>query len=338
MDHKMNEDTFEQESLLLQCQGEKDLDKETREKIKEIALLMAGQAQGLFHTEKYTELAGLAILKKIKDTKIYRGIGNGRWESFCESCGFSYKTIDDKLLHLQKLGAEFLEIAKRCRLTNRDLRRIEALPSDTRINVVDKISAIENPGKEQIKEFIGAIEDQQTELTILKEKQRNLDGKLDKKDKLIVQGREQVYTLEDEVRALKEKLSTGVMTYDDQKALDIIIEVKYAFHSVLRKIASIDLDKASNTTKSYVAAIYEHITRKLRLEIQDVTQAHRELAQGDLFERFDQLNYADVNPVDRIIVSTEKDKLIRANIAKREEDELAKRRAKQEARSAGGKG
>jgi hypothetical protein len=87
-----------------------------------------GRIQGAKLIADFGNVAGLAWLKEVRETKIYKDLpGLGTWEKFCDSVGISRRKIEDDLLNLEIFGEEFLGNVAGFRVSQRDLKRLRQL-------------------------------------------------------------------------------------------------------------------------------------------------------------------------------------------------------------------
>jgi len=68
-----------------------------------------GKIQGMFYAESQSRVAKIAMLKDVKERKLYRkAYGIGTWAGFCKQAGMNHHTVDQEIKRYGELGAEFL--------------------------------------------------------------------------------------------------------------------------------------------------------------------------------------------------------------------------------------
>jgi hypothetical protein len=282
-------------------------DRKKAETIQQVSCLM-GRAQAFGYVSQFSSMAELATVKEVKDNKLYREFGIDTWSGFCEKFGINYKTIDERLLNLEKFGLAFMEASKKIGLSRQDLRRIQALPSDTRVDAINQTINMDKPTKEQVRDLLDRIEDQAVDNAMLQKKLTEADKKLAKKDQAITRGQDQVTELEDKIRALQTAQEQSVIRNDEQKSMELMTTIKNDFNIAILKMASIDLDCSSPAIKATIVAIIEYMNRMLKQTFLDICQAHPEI---DINDVMDAPGFS--NPFDNVAVNPKDDAIIEAN-------------------------
>jgi len=114
--------------------------------------------------EKLVSVTRFVELKRIKDTKAYKGMLledlSGKvvtvttWDEFCRAIGSTRETIDRELCNLTSLGEEFFESCRQLGISQRDMRELRTVPSDERSAA---LKAIENGDKDAARKAILAL-------------------------------------------------------------------------------------------------------------------------------------------------------------------------------------
>jgi len=273
----MDKTYLDHEKAILKKEDSLRRDRGEGEKVKEEALQIMGKAAALNYMSQYTALGGLAFLKKVKDAKTYRELGDRTWAGFCTSCGLKHKTVDEQLQQVNRLGLEFLEMAKKIGLTRRDLRQVEVLPADTRAEVVDQITNMENPTKEQIGELIDRIEDQAVDIALLEDKNAKQEEKLAKREAVIVKGGLQCKEMEDKMRAMQKEMHLVLIKDDEKKSIERLAEAKKKFEVALVHIFTVDLEKATPAVRGAVVSLYEYMRVLIKQYFVEIAAKYPEL-------------------------------------------------------------
>jgi len=260
---------------------------EMTEKRKQELLLqvscMMGRTQAFGYVSKFSKLSELASIKKLKDNKVYRDLGINTWAAFCELFGMNHKSLDEQLLCLETLGLEFLEASQKIGLTRQDLRRIQALPSDTRVDAINAATSLDNPTKEQIRDLLDQLDDQTIDNDMLKKNLKESEDKLSQKDKTITRGQDQVTALEDKIRVIQKQQDISLIRNDEQASFDLLKEIKRSFNNQFLAFRRIDLDAASPAIRASVAALLEYLNRMLSHTFLNMCDAYPEMdVQHDL--------------------------------------------------------
>lgn len=255
-----------------------------KQTLRDKACVLIGRSTTLNYFGRYMDLAFFGTMKQIKEIKLYREYGDGTWEGFCQVCGVKTRTIDEHIQQIDTLGLEFLESAQKAGLSRTDLRRMEALPSDSRVEVVSKLGDAENISKEQVRELIDKIEDQAADNALLKDKWNKAEEKLAKKDAAIIKGREQFCELEDQMRGLKKSMEQTIVRNDEAQSVEILTEAKRVFITVLVKISRVDMDTASAGIKAAVVSLYEYMNRMMKQQFCEIVQKHPEIDAHDVLD------------------------------------------------------
>ena len=108
-----------------------------------------GQFKAFGFQRKVSWIATLKTISELKETKAYKGLSlkatTGEvvtcktWEDFCKAAGFSRKKIEEDLLDLDILGADFLESARQMKLGHRDILKLRKLPEEDRAVVLGNV-------------------------------------------------------------------------------------------------------------------------------------------------------------------------------------------------------
>jgi len=260
----------------IELQQTEDTARKKQEIIQQVSYMM-GKAQAFGYIGKLGSMVELATLKDVKDNKLYREFGIDTWAGFCEKFGINYKTIDERLLNLEKFGLAFMEASQKIGLTRQDLRRIQALPSDARVDAINATESLENPTKERVRDLLDRIEDQAVDNAVLKENLKKSEDKLSKKDAAITRGQDQVTELEDKIRKIQKQQELSVIRNDEQKSMDVMDEIRRNFHMELLRTRSIDLDTASQGIKAALMTLMEYMDSMLRNEIGSMQQKYPEV-------------------------------------------------------------
>lgn len=90
-----------------------------------------GRVQANNLMSKFSNVASLVQLHRIKKTKIYRDIPYvGTWDKFCDYLGLSTRKVDEDLLNLSAFGEDFLETCCQLSVGYRELRQLRQLTHD----------------------------------------------------------------------------------------------------------------------------------------------------------------------------------------------------------------
>lgn len=130
-----------------------------------------GQIQMAEAISKFTTVVGLTKMAHIKETKLYRALagkkgtdqdGNeipdvGTWDGFCRATGSSANKVDEDLLNLRAFGEDAMRQLSSIGAGYRDLRKLRALPDDTRTALLDSPEAkqaLASGDKDALRELI----------------------------------------------------------------------------------------------------------------------------------------------------------------------------------------
>lgn len=109
--------------------------KEKQAKIAE-CYKFVGRIQAAEMIGKFGNVSTLMWLKDVKESRIYHDIpGVETWDKFCESLGKSRRLVDEQLLNLETLGAEFLETVSSLRVGYRELKKLRQLTHNGTVTI-----------------------------------------------------------------------------------------------------------------------------------------------------------------------------------------------------------
>lgn len=134
---------------------------------KEDVLKQLGQIEAFEFMSKLATVATIKKLKVLKDTKAYKGLTYiaddgtlatvASWNECCtHKLPWSTRTVDEKLQSLEVLGEEYFEAASNVGLSTKDMRKLRALPTEERLQVMQD-EAIESGDKDAIREVIDEL-------------------------------------------------------------------------------------------------------------------------------------------------------------------------------------
>lgn len=124
------------------------------------AQTLLGRAEAFNFMKTFLEFSELKTIERIKETKAYKNLqmfdkktGEQKqidtFKEFCECLGVSYDTINNHLNYLRDLGEPLYKESVRLGLTNKEMRRLRALPDETIIDIA-KIDFSEDEDKSQL--------------------------------------------------------------------------------------------------------------------------------------------------------------------------------------------
>lgn len=317
---------------LAQEQQAEEAGRKREETIRQVSCLV-GRSQAFGYMAAFTGMAELATLKEVKDQKLYREFGAPTWAGFCELFGINYKTIDERLLNLEKFGLAFMEATQKIGLSRQDLRRLQALPVDARADAINQTVNLENPTKEQVRDLLDKMDDMESDNALLKDKVKKVEAKLDKKESAIVRGQDQITEMEDKLRALQKAQENSLIRGDEQKSLEVLSAAKRSFNNMLLSLNAIELESASPAIKASMVAFLEYVNRMLKQTFLDICQQHPEIDMQDIL---DIPGFQDANPWNHVAVSPADDAALKADGTVRPINTGAQNQERQRA-SAGGR-
>lgn len=107
-----------------------------------------GRIQAAKMFANFGNISELMWVKDVKASKIYKDLpGVGTWEKFCNTLGYTAKTIDDRLENLHVLGLEFSEIISELKVSAKDIKKLRQLTHEGALQVEDGVIVI---GDEEI--------------------------------------------------------------------------------------------------------------------------------------------------------------------------------------------
>ena len=124
------------------------------------AQTLLGRAEAFNFMKTFLEFSEMKTIERIKETKAYKNLqmfdkktGEQKqintFREFCECLGVSYDTINNHLNYLRDLGEPLYKESVRLGLTNKEMRRLRALPDETIIDIA-KIDFSEDEDKSQL--------------------------------------------------------------------------------------------------------------------------------------------------------------------------------------------
>lgn len=127
-----------------QVQTEQPQSQQEREALIAEAYRLTGRIEGVNFISKVATVSNLMMLRQIKESKIYKEMsGIGTWENYCESIGFSKRTVDEQLMNLNTLGTEFLETVSTFGIGYRELKKLRSAASEGTLSITDNSITIE---------------------------------------------------------------------------------------------------------------------------------------------------------------------------------------------------
>jgi len=105
-----------------------------------------GMVSAFEFTRALSDVGALVALQQIKDEAAYEQLGL-TWEQFCRALpgSPSRRVVDDRLLQLDELGAQFMGLAAELGLQRRTLRALRAVDADARPRLLESGEALEFP-------------------------------------------------------------------------------------------------------------------------------------------------------------------------------------------------
>lgn len=195
----------------------------------------AGILKAMNFTRKVVTATELMTLKRVKESKGYRGIGT--WEDYCKYCELDRHTIDERLRQLDTFGPEFLETLTGFGLSHRELRQLRQLKYDGesfQMSEDGKIVVIEGEaislGEDAAPEIEAALEKLLEKNKTLRER----NGKLEKDLRGAV--KEEMTTFTAEKTALVERVK-ALEKYEPQQLDETKYEAQYAeIHNLMSQL------------------------------------------------------------------------------------------------------
>lgn len=182
---------------------------------------LLGQVQMARAVSKFADVVSLTKLAHVKETKIYRALagksgfdqdGNeiddvGTWDGFCRAIGSSKTKVDEDLLNLRAFGEDAMQQLSSIGAGYRDLRKLRALPDDTRAGLLESHEAkqaLASGDKDALRELIEdmAVWHAKAQEASAK-KITELSADLAAKDKLLAADRKRIDMLASEVERVK---------------------------------------------------------------------------------------------------------------------------------------
>jgi len=141
------------------------LEQEEREKMIGEAYKLLGRIEATKMFTEFGEIAGLVWLKQVRENKIYKNIPEIKtWDNFCNSLGFSRRTVEDKLSDINFFGEKFLGTIAGFSIGYRELRKLryaaeqdELVIEDDVIKVGGDVIPLDQEHTEDIKAAIDSI-------------------------------------------------------------------------------------------------------------------------------------------------------------------------------------
>lgn len=190
----MQEFHAEQQELKEKQQQEKD------ELIAEASRL-TGRVEAFNFISKLTTVGSLSIIKKIKESGIYKELPNiNTWADYCKSIGYSVNKIDEDLLNLNTFGDNLLTTVGDFNLGYRDLRELrkqvksgnlevkdesvvidgEVIPLDDKDELRDALDTLLKSKYKEIEEKDKLLKDKEMQLSVVKETKDGFARRMDK--------------------------------------------------------------------------------------------------------------------------------------------------------------
>ncbi|MEE3690666.1 hypothetical protein V2H90_07590 [Glaesserella parasuis] len=258
------------------------------------AQTLLGRAEAFNFMKTFLEFSELKTIERIKETKAYKNLqmfdkktGEQKqidtFKEFCECLGVSYDTINNHLNYLRDLGEPLYKESVRLGLTNKEMRRLRALPDETIIDIakidfsededksqlvkklaeaekmVEKLSDTVEEQAETLKETTQKLEESQQNYEALSRVNENKDKRINQLDLDLQKSKQLIKTATpDELGAiLREKAS--LIAYGIQA--QIIAQLRPAFD---------ELEKHSNETNIDHRQFMSGIIGQLYVEINEI--------------------------------------------------------------------
>lgn len=189
-----------------------------------------GMVQAFDFIAQFTGIARLKWLNERKESGDYKGLTvpvNGAmkelktFEDLCEFAGISISKAKEDLQNLATFGEDFMQSAEALGLGYRQLRKLRALPEDTRQLIIEGEAVAAND-PEVLKDL---IEDLAGRNAKEKEEKENLKADLEARDKVLADKNKKLDETQTQLEKLqnltpKEKIKEAVER--DSKALDAV--------------------------------------------------------------------------------------------------------------------
>lgn len=203
---------------------------------RDLANQIFGQVQMAHAFIKFGTVVGLSKLAYIKESKLYRALAGktgvdkhgdeipdvGTWDGYCRALGTTANTVDEDILNLRIFGEAAMQQLSAIGAGYRDLRKLRALPDDTRTGLLDSPEAkqaLASGDKDALREL---IEDMAVENVKLRTEKDELEANADAHEKILA-GKD---ALANELDKRLKKAERRVATLDpDDKLAEIRAEL-----------------------------------------------------------------------------------------------------------------
>lgn len=225
------------------------------EKYKGEAYTLLGRFEAFNFMRNFLEFSELKMIERIKETKAYRGLwvtdkktGEQKQintlKEFCECLGISYETANNHLNYLRDLGEPLYKESMRLGVSNREMRRLRALPDDALTEIAkqdysedeDKtrlltiLSEYELKNQQQaetLKETTQKLEESQQNYEALSRVNENKDKRINQLDLELQKSKTLIETATPDEYGDRLRLTAGKQAYSIQ--LNIIGELNASF-------------------------------------------------------------------------------------------------------------
>lgn len=170
----------QQEAQSVLSKMENDFNREKAE-----AYILLGRVEAFNFAKRFLEFGELKTIEKIKEKKAYKGLlvidkntGEEKrlstFKEFCQHLGISYETVNNHLNYLQDLGEPLYKESLRLGVSNREMRRLSALPNEA-LTEIAKENYSEDEDKTRLLNILAEYEiKNQQQAEQLKEKEQKI--------------------------------------------------------------------------------------------------------------------------------------------------------------------
>ncbi len=205
------------------------------------AYRLTGRVEGFTVSSKFTDMSALFLIKKIKESKIYKEIkGCETWEKYCLSIGYTRSKIDEDLSNLETFGEQFLLTIGNFGIGYKELRKLKSSTKSGVFEILDDAVSIDGEivsltDTDKLKETLVTVIEAKDE--IIKEKERVIIAK-EELNRELSKGREDARRESNEYKRKINNYTTGKEFNIDENELPAFRELK----SIEDRITSIFFD------------------------------------------------------------------------------------------------
>lgn len=238
---------------------------------------MAGKIKATNFFKSQAEFFNLVMLKKVKDSKVYRERFGITWEQFCEHVGINKRTMDRALGDIAPFRQDFLDTLSNFSGVTFNKIKYLGMAVDEKLVNLSKNAIVFNG--ETIPVDAEHADDIQALLETLEENHKKekeeADTTIRTKERLLKAKEDTINTMERELKRLERTVPKSELTAEEQEGVDMLIQMHKDFLTTISDIKKkIEPHKAPDVVLRQLYYLYIFIAKVVMEERMALHEAY----------------------------------------------------------------